>query len=212
MKTLATAILAILTAGTMLTACSGNSDKQTANLTDSDTVVAKQPQAAPEPEIFSTPDLTLLEVKGNVKEIKGLQAGDYVYGGNAKFDREGTLTHYGYSDPIVKLSNIKRDSDGNLTYFLADEWTTVTWKNGLPLSFRQQFNEITTIDTREFDEAGRVVKITHRYQDEIEGIDETQIGTVTYDSDAFDSNGNWTRRTIKYPDHTETQLRKIIYY
>lgn len=164
------------------------------------------------PELFTTPDLTLLEVKGNVKEIKGKTSDNYVYEKAAKFDENGILTHYGSSEPIDKISNIKRDEDGKLTYFLGGEWMTVKWDNDLPLSLANQYNEMTTTETYKYDDKGRITQISQRIQDSIEGYDSTQDGIVSYPDDAFDKNGNWLKRVVKYPDFTITQVREIIYY
>ena len=207
--------LSIFLVSASFLSCSGNSSTA-GNANDStataDTVAVAVKEEAPEPELLVTPDLTLLEVKGNVKEIKGKEADNYVYGKGAKFDKEGKLTHFGNSIPIDKISNIKRDKDGRLTDFLASEWATVKWDGERPLSMANQYNEFTETETYKYDDKGLISEITCRYQDEIEEIDETKVGKVTYPADAFDSNGNWVKRIVKYPDHTETQIREILYY
>ena len=202
------AALLMLTAG-----CAGSNDSADANAAapaDSTAVVDSVEAAVP--DLLVTPDLTLLEVKGNVKEIKGKESGNYVYGGSAKFDTEGKLTHYGNSEPIDKLSNIKRDDAGRLTAFLASEWTSVKWEADRPASAKFEYNEMATTDTYKYNADGRLIEITRSWQDLCEETEESAVGTVTYPADAFDANGNWIKRIVKYPDHTETQEREIIYY
>lgn len=107
---------------------------------------------------------------------------------------------------------MKRDKDGKLTYFLGSEWTTVKWDGERPLSIAGQYNEFTTKDTYKYGENGQVVGIDHWYEDLISEESSTEKATVTYPEGAFDAKGNWVKRIVKYPDHTETQVRDIIYY
>lgn len=211
MKTNRKMFLFALTINAMLLSCSNKTTTQTSDSIESDTLeLITEEQVMP--DLLTTPDLTLLEVKGNVKEIKGKTYDNYVYGKAAKFDENGMLTHYGNSDPIDKISNIKRDEDGKLTYFLGGEWMTVKWDNDLPLSVANQYNEMTTTETYKYDDKGRITQISQRIQDSIEGEDSTYVGIVSYPEDAYDKNGNWLKRIVKYPNYTETQVREIIYY
>ena len=194
----------------MLASCGGanassNSEKDSSEIAE----VTEEPEEAP--QLLVTPDLTLLEVKGNVKEINGKQAGDYVYGNNALFDSEGHLTHYGNSDPIDKISEVKRDSDGRLTSFLASEWVTVKWDSEKPISLRLSINEYSCTESYKYDNE-LVNEISVLSEDLMEETQTTAIGKVTYPEDGFDKNGNWIKRTVKYPDHTETHVREIVYY
>lgn len=214
MKTIGKVFLIALTINVFLSSCTGRTAKQTSDSVkadSSDTIVLVEGEPSA-PNLLITPDLTLLEVKGNVKEIKGKCTDNWCYGGSAKFDENGTLTHYGCSEPIDKLSHIKRDKDGKLTYFLAADWTTIKWDNNQPLSAEHQFNEFTETETYQYDDKGKVIKITHRYQDFGEETDDTTVETVIYPDDAFDKNGNWIKRIVKFPDHKETQIREITYY
>ena len=192
-----------------LASCGGGSKSRTS---DTDTaVVAETAESEDAPALLETPDLTLLEVKGNVKEINGKTVGDYVYGKNARFDQEGRLTHYGNSDPIAKISEVKRDSEGRLTDFLASEWMSVKWDGEKPLSVQLSYNEETFTDTYKYDGA-LIVEVSEVYEDQIEETKTTSVGTITYPEDGFDAKGNWIKRIVKYPDHTKTQVREIIYY
>lgn len=208
-----TITLSIVLLGAVCWSCSGNSSNSKGNDSAADdTVAIPATEDTVQPELLVTPDLTLLEVKGNVKEIKGKTVDDYVYGGNAKFNEKGELTHYGNSEPIDKISNVKRDGDGRLTYFLASEWMTVKWDGDRPLSVANQYNEMTNTNTYKYDDKGLIVEIKSRYQDEIEETDETQTAVVTYPADGFDAKGNWIKRTVKWPKGTITEAREIIYY
>lgn len=208
--------LSLLLLSVFFWSCSGKTSgsKSDSVATDTAAVTAVKDSVEPEPvaELMVTPDLSLLEVKGNVKEIKGKVAGDYVYGGSARFDKDGKLTHYGNSEPIDRLSNIKRDDKNRLTYFLASAWTTVKWEGDKLLSVAEQMNEFTDTETYKYDSKGLVTEISCHSVDEAEGYDETVVAKVSYPADAFDSNGNWIKRVVKYPDHTETQIREITYY
>lgn len=171
--------------------------------------------------LLSTPDLTLLELKGNVKEIKK-EIKDYkgmdcfVQSEKAKFDEDGKLTHYSDFDSQGKISHIKRDSEGKLVSFFGSEWTSVEWDGDRPASLDVQCNELEQTYYYTYDKNGRVIKIGHRVQDynseTDEMIDTIYNYTVTYPQDAFDSNGNWTCRIITSPNGPITQTRKIIYY
>lgn len=206
-----TAAAAVLILG--LAACSGStagngadSTADSAPAADSltaDSASVQEPEAA-EAQLLVTPDLTLLEVKGNVKSIKGKVS--------AKFDEQGTLTHYGYSNPLDKISNVKRDSEGRLTYFLGSEWMTVKWDGGRLASLESRYNEFVNTDIYTYDEAGHIVKIVSKYVDENEETSETFTYVVTYPADGFDEKGNWVKRTVKYPDSTEAEVRTITYY
>lgn len=212
----------ILGAGTvvvclMVQACSGSAGGSKSDSTGADTAVLADTAGVSEDslqdaqdvkaELLDTPDLRLLEVKGNVKSIKTNSTAQ-----SARFDENGNLTHYGYADPIDKISNTKRNADGNLTAFLGSEWMKVKWKDGRPASIESQYNEMTSTETYTYDDAGRVVKITYRVTDSIEGTDDTEQRVVSYPADGFDEKGNWVKRTVKFPDRTETETRTITYY
>lgn len=193
-----------------LQACSGNSKSisSDSDVADSgeivnDTVDAEQVA----PKLLETPDLTLLEVKGNVKSIttKGMSP-------SAKFDEKGNLTHYGNSEPLDKISHVKRDENGYLLSFLGSEWMTVKWADGRPSSISDQYNELTQTFTNTYDNDGRVVKMVYRLVDEIENSDETETRQVTYPADGFDEKGNWIKRTVKTAYGPETETREIVYY
>lgn len=192
-----------------LASCGGSTKSESS---DSDTTVVAEATVEESPQLLQTPDLALLEVKGNVKEIKGKTSGDYVYGKSARFDQEGNLTHFGNSVPIDKISNIERDSEGKLTDFLASEWMSVKWEGEKPLSMKLSYNEFSSTESYKYDNNGHIVEISSLNVDEIEETENTIVGTVTYPEDGFDANGNWVKRFVKYPDHTETQEREIIYY
>lgn len=167
--------------------------------------------------LLSTPDLTLLELKGNVKEIKKeiKEDGSFV-SEKAKFDENGKLTHYSDCDSQGKLSHVKRDSEGKLVSFFGSEWTSVEWDGNRPASLDVQCNELEETYYYTYDKNGRVIKIGHRVQDynseTDEMIDTTYNYTVTYPKDAFDTNGNWTCRIITSSEGSVTQKRKITYY
>lgn len=88
--------------------CSGASSTGGNDSTAIDTIAtsATEDSIQAQPELLVTPDLTLFEVKGNVKEIKVDGLDDFL-GGDAKFNENGELTHYGNNND--KLSNVKRD-------------------------------------------------------------------------------------------------------
>lgn len=196
--------------------CSGASSTGGNDSTAIDTIAtsATEDSIQAQPELLVTPDLTLLEVKGNVKEIKGKETDGYIYGGSAKFNENGELTHYGHlidDRPVEEISEVERDKDGRLTLFIASEWMTIKWDAEKPISVMTNFNEEGTTETYTYGDDGFVTKISKRYcfGDE---VDESSTATVTYPQDAFDEKGNWVKRVVKYPDHTETQVREIIYY
>lgn len=193
--------------------CSGASSTGGNDSTAIDTIAtsATEDSIQAQPELLVTPDLTLLEVKGNVKEIKGKETDGYIYRGSAKFNENGELTHYGCSDPIDKLSNVKRDQDGRLIKFLADEWITVKWNAERPISVNSQMNECSTTETYTYGDDGLTIKILYQWYtfDEEDG---RNTSTITYPQDAFDEKGNWVKRVIKHSDRTITEEREIIYY
>lgn len=208
-----TITLSVVLLGAACWSCSGNSSNSKGNDSAADDTVAIQAtEDTVQPELLVTPDLTLLEVKGNVKEIKGKEVGDYIYGDNAKFNEKGELTHYGNSEPIDKISNVKRDGEGRLIEFLISEWMTVKWEGDRPLSITYKYNEMTNTNTYKYDNKGLIVEIKNRYQDEIAGSDDIVTGIVTYPADGFDAKGNWIKRTVKWPTGTITEAREIIYY
>lgn len=193
--------------------CAGKpSDSGDGNISADESADSVTTDQTAKPELLVTPDLTLLEVKGNVKEVKGIEADDYVYGRNAKFDENGNLTHYGSSDPVNEISDVRRDSDGRLTDFLGGDWISVTWSEDKPSSITDQYNELSQTETYKYDDNGLVTEITYRTEDAIEGIDSTSVVAVVYPEDAFDSKGNWIKRVIKHPGYTITQMREILYY
>lgn len=208
-----TNFLSLLLMSVICWSCSGkstNSEKDSvANAAATDSVTTVKPAKA---ELLVTPDLTLLEVKGNVKEIKGKESDNYVYGGCAKFDEEGNLTHYGNSDPIDRISNAKRDSENRLTNFLGGEWITVTWTDDKPSSKMVEFNELSTTETYKYADNGLITEITYCTKDEIEETENTKVATIVYPEDAFDNRGNWIKRVVTYPDRSITQIREILYY
>lgn len=201
--------LSLITIVTLVAASSCGSSSKSAT-TDSDSTAIVD-ETAEEPQLFETPDLALLEVKGNVKEIKGKTTGDYVYSKNARFDKEGRLTHYGWQEPIDKISNVERDSEGKLTNFLGSEWISVTWDAEMPLSVTLSYNECSNTETYKYANK-RIAEISTLTVDLIEGTENTSIATVIYPADGFDANGNWVKRFVKYPSNTEIQVREIIYY
>lgn len=178
--------------------------------TPSDTA-EKQAETAPEPELLVTPDLTFLEVKGNVKEIVYVSGKKLIM--RARFDKNGNLTHYGINTDD-KISEVKRNDKGQLIEFVSDDWKTVTWRNDRPAKVHGGYvdepDSYTYVYT--YDDQGLVNKIDYLYYSDIEDTTSTTTGTVTYPADAFDDNGNWLRRTVAYPDRTEKQERQITYY
>lgn len=190
--------------------CSGASSTGGNDSTATDTIAtsATEDSIQAQPELLVTPDLTLFEVKGNVKEIKVDGLDDFL-GGDAKFNENGELTHYGNNND--KLSNVKRDQDGRLTKFLTSEWITIKWDAEKPVSVTRDINEGTWTETYTYGDDGLTIKILCRYI-YLGETDETYTATITYPQDAFDEKGNWVKRVIKHPDRTITEVREIIYY
>ncbi len=162
------------------------------------------------PQLLDTPDLRLLEVKGNVKEIKGEGVPPAI------FDENGTLTYYGYSEPMAKISHVKRNDDGELVYFLGDEWTTVKWENQRPVSIIGQYNEDTTTHTYSYNADGLRNYVEVKYVNEAEETTETHRYRIEYPQNAFDENGNWVKRIFTSDDANNNdsyeESRQIVYY
>lgn len=157
-------------------------------------------------DVFSTPDLSLCDVRGHVKEITSPDGENL----EARFDKDGNLLNYGSRD---RISNVERDENGRLVAFLGSEWMKVEWEGEVPLTIQNTYNEMTCSDTYTRDSDGKIVKIAYRYQDMIEETDETEIRMVEYGSDSFDTQGNWIKRTIVYPDGEKQIIeRKITYF
>lgn len=198
----------VAVAALLLTACGGNGNSSAVDsnagdavANDSVAVVAEEPA----PEELTTPDLTLLEVKGNVKRIENV---DMATG--ATFDKEGTLLTY-VSDG--KISNVKRNDKGQLTDFLGADWMTVTWDGDRPAKIVDSFNELTLTDTYTYNDKGLVEKIVNRHEDAFEELDETTTLTFTYAPEDFDAHGNWLKRSVKLSNgNSYTSIRKIEYY
>lgn len=182
--------------------CSGNkATSDDANNNNAEEITTEVVQSE-----FITPDLSLCDVKGHVKEISDIN-GDILI---AKFDQDGNLLNYGNRD---RISNVQRDEENRLIEFLGSEWMKIEWDGNVPASIQNTYNELTYSDTYTRDANGNIIKITYRYQDMIEDIDNTEIRTIEYGSDSFDQQGNWIKRTITYPNgDKDVQERKITYF
>lgn len=186
-----------------------------------------------QPELFSTPDLILFELKGNVKEVRGRIS--------ARFDKEGRLTHYCsyFGSTCEKIFHLERDSGDRVTSLLSSTWIIkVGWDGDRPASLveekeppssddydrRRDYDRrgITwemgffAIDKYVYDENDRVVKTRYRKRRFIEPGYIADDYVITYPQDAFDSCGNWLRRIIipkcGYLGSSEIEGREIIYY
>lgn len=198
----------------LLAACGGNGRTEAGSGAETDTAAtatdttksSTEESGAPvAAEKLTTPDLALLEVRGNVRQIKSENMAQ-----EATFDKDGNLTTYGNSD---RISKVRRNDKGQLTSFLGSEWTTVEWVGNYPAKIENEYNELIITSTYTYGEKGLVEKESRQQQDLIEEIDETTVYTYTYAPEDFDTHGNWLKRKAKLSDGTShTMSRKIYYY
>ena len=184
----------ITAAAIIFSACSGNS-KSESNASEQE--VAE----APEVQEFTTPDLTLLEVKGHVKSVQ-----------KEGYDDKTTFNAEGLIEATGNYARLKRDSDGRISSWGYDEYF-VTWENNLPKTFKTRESDgSVSIDTYTYDESGLLVK--SETNAEYPG-DESWHGvyTYTYSPEDFDAHGNWLKRQAKSVDGKNyTEARVIEYY
>lgn len=188
----------------LFTSCGNNSGNtgQSADATGTDSAVVEQPAVVEE---FTTPDLTLVDVKGNVDTIENLN-----WATSATFDKEGNLLTY---DSDAKVTKMKRDNDGQPVYFISSGHITVTWENNRPKTVETSINEMTQTDTYVYNADGLMEKRIRRYVDLMEDSEKTVTTTYTYDPADFDSHGNWLKRAAKADDgNSYVETRTISYH
>lgn len=197
-------IFLFATMAVLFTSCGNNSGNtgQPADATGTDSAVVEQPAVVEE---FTTPDLTLVDVKGNVDTIENVN-----WATSATFDKEGNLLTYGSDEKVTKM---KRDNDGQPVYFISSEHITVTWENDRPKTVETSLNEMTQTDTYVYNADGLMEKRIRRYVDLMEDSEKTVTTTYTYDPADFDSHGNWLKRAAKSDDgNSHVESRTISYH
>ena len=195
-----------------MTACAGGSGKDSkSDSAVADTSVATASIVAAEKEsaeVFSAPDLTFAEVKGNVKKVtETFDGNEYTL---YEFDENGV---YKTGSRLEHVRNISRDDQGRIIGG-DNDYFKVEWENGQVK--KTVINEsdgtlLTNIFT--YDENGNLVKKVS----ESEGPDGDYSTTYdyNYDSESFDEHGNWVKRNVHSSDSSMKdyqETRKIYYY
>lgn len=183
----------------MLANCtSKTSSNVTDNATKADTAIIAEAKAP----LLETPDLTYFQVKGNVRSIKtkGIE-------GIVVFDKEGQLKASG------GFSRLKRDSEGHISSWGYDEFF-VTWENSKPKTYKiRESDGGESITTYYYNERGQLSKAERH--GEYPGEDAwDEIRNYSYNSQSFDSCGNWVKRTVTSNQHPDSFIeeRTITYY
>lgn len=181
-NTLVIAIIAMI-----ITSCNNSGDKNSSNSGDSI-----------QEEIFTTPDLSLFQLKGHVKKCiipyEGL--GDEIY----EFDKDGNLIS-------PKYEKIKRDANGAIIeYYDPERKSTIriTWKNGKVKDVTELFDDGYNYSCYgyEYDENNNIVQM---------GIAHVAL-PYNYSDYKFDEFGNWISRIEESNGTSVEEKRYITYY
>lgn len=170
-------------------------------------------------DVFCTADLSLFELQGNVKSVKGSRKGNsYMDNWELSFDVDGRLTSIGFiggekyaisyaSNPDGKVTsrgghNVKRDNTGSILSVSAGDgcgdapgFYFEYGKGGLS-KYHYASGECTGdvyVEVKGYDGSGYIAKELSGWGDEY-GSEET---TTTYTITKTDEMGNWTERTAK---------------
>lgn len=167
--------------------CKNNGEKSTINGTDST-----------QEEIFTSPDLSLYQLKGHVKEciIPGDDMGDFIY----KFDENGNLIS-------PKYEKIERDKNGAIIEYYNPETectTRVKWEDGKVIGQTDLFGDIYNSSST-----------SYKYDNENNIAQSVQEGiafVINYSNYKFDEFGNWISRTQEANGASWEESRYITYY
>ena len=194
-----------ITTVTMLASCTSKTSSNEANSeAKADTVIITKVEEAKANHlnILETPDLTYFQVKGNVRSIKTKGVEDMV-----TFDKEGQLKASG------EFSHLKRDSEGHISSWGYDEYF-VTWENSKPKTHQiRESDGGESITTYYYNKKGQLSKAEQH--SEYPGEDAwDEIRNYSYNSNSFDSCGNWVKRTVTSNRHPDSFIeeRTITYY
>ena len=170
-----------------ITSCNNSGDKNSSNSGDSI-----------QEEIFTTPDLSLFQLKGHVKKCiipyEGL--GDEIY----EFDKDGNLIS-------PKYEKIERDANGAIIeYYDPERESTIriTWKNGKVKDVTELFDDGYNYSCYgyEYDENNNIVQM---------GIAHVAF-PYNYSDYKFDEFGNWISRIEESNGTSVEEKRYITYY
>lgn len=174
--------------------------------------------------VTNTPDLTFWELQGPVKLCDGVG-----------FDRQGTMASIDDYDPFtieqayremdgdedyVEFTKWERDEEGRIASITAVEgMSEYTWGDGRVVSAEGYEEGTVWINDFEYDDEGRLVKLTEYIGGFEDEDDELPLWSITEFSYLdFDSHGNWIRRSVKVTladmENTEEyeETRTIEYY
>lgn len=181
-NTLVIAIIAMI-----ITSCNNSGDKNSSNSGDSI-----------QEEIFTTPDLSLSQLKGHVKKCiipyEGL--GDEIY----EFDKDGNLIS-------PKYEKIERDANGAIIeYYDPERESTIriTWKNGKVKDVTELFDDGYNYSCYgyEYDENNNIVQMVIAHH----------VFPCNYSDYKFDEFGNWISRIEESNGTSVEEKRYITYY
>lgn len=149
-------------------------------------------------EVFTSPDLSLFQLKGNVKEC--LIPGDDMNNTVLEFDGDGNLIN-------PKYEKIERNANGEIIEYYDPKTeckTRFKWEDGKVMGVTDMFEDgyNSTSIGYEYDKDNNIVQL----------IQEGVPFPTNYSNYKFDDFGNWISRTSECNGNSIEENRFITYY